>query len=119
MNNTNKEREDFKKHLESIAYDITNGYTVEDANDYHGEYEKGDILSAFDYLADALDIEYIVTSDKQYKGARVLVAFGGPNIYINTLTKEIEGYWWGMNDKVPYFEDAMDLDYTLEELYNC
>ena len=117
--NNNKEKEDFKKHLESIAEDIKNGFKVESPEDYEGEYEEGDTLSGFDYLADMLDIEYIISSDKQYKGARVLVAFGGPNIWINTQTEEVEGYWWGMSQKVPYFGDAMDLDATLEEFYNC
>ena len=117
--NTNKEKEDFQKHLESIANDITNGIkiTKEDL-DYNGEYEIGDTLSGYDYLTDALDIEYTVNSDKTYKGARVLVSFGGPNIWINTLTEEIEGYWWGMNAKAPYYGDSMDLNECLEEIYN-
>lgn len=35
---------------------------------------------------DVLDVEWILTSDKELKGARLLVAFGGLNIWIDTLT---------------------------------
>jgi len=76
-------------------------------------------FSAFDYLSDVLDIEYIVNSKKEYLGARILVAFGGPNIWINTRTKQVEGYWWGDSSILSYENDAMDLDSALSELYNC
>jgi len=79
-------------------------------------------LLAHDYLANTLantlDIEYTINSSKEYKGARVLVAFGGPNIWINTKTEEVEGYWWGMNAKAPYHNDAMNLNECLEEYYD-
>ena len=123
MNNTNKEKEDFTKHLEAIANDITKGIeitkdNIEEYNDDE-QYQIGDTVSGWDYIKDALDIEYTIGSDKTFKGARVLVAFGGPNIWINTRTEEVEGYWWGMSSKVPYFNDMMGLDDSLEELYNC
>ena len=76
-------------------------------------------FSAFDYLQDALDIEYIVNSKREYLGARVLVAFGGPNIWINTRTQQVEGYWWGDKCIMSYCNDAMDLDGALSELFNC
>ncbi|MCS5550270.1 MAG: hypothetical protein NZ811_02010 [Gammaproteobacteria bacterium] len=123
MNNTNKEKEDFTKHLEAIAKDITEGIeitkdNIEEYNDDE-QYTIGDTVNGWDYIKDCLDIEYTINSDRTYKGARVLVAFGGPNIWINTRTEEIEGYWWGMSAKVPYFNDMMGLDDSLEELYNC
>lgn len=119
--NTKKEKEDFTKHLQAIAKDISEGITITKDNleDYASEYEIGDTVNGFDYLQDCLDIEYITTSDKQYKGARVLIAFGGPNIWINTQTEEIEGYWYGLNDKVAYFDDTMGINESLEELFNC
>lgn len=76
-------------------------------------------VNAFDYLQDALDIEYIVNSKGQYLGARVLVAFGGPNIWINTRTKQVEGHWWGDSCIKSYSQDNWDLDAALEELWNC
>ena len=81
--------------------------------------EYGETQTAFDYLQDVLDIEYIVNSKKEYLGARVLVAFGGPNIWINTRTKQVEGYWWGDSCIMSYDKDEMDIDGALSELYNC
>jgi hypothetical protein len=81
-------------------------------------YEPGDTLSAYDYLQDALDIQYIVSRNKEYLGARVLVAFGGPNIWINTQTETVEGYWWS-DSAFASFRDNLGLDDALEDLYNC
>jgi hypothetical protein len=98
-------------HVKYIADKLSNGFDDETNSD-------GEPLSAFDYLQDALDIEYIVNSKKEYLGARVLVAFGGPNIWVNTRTKTIEGYWWA-DKATASFEDGIGLDDALEELYNC
>lgn len=81
--------------------------------------DDGDECSAFDYLQDALDIEYIVASDrKTLLGARVLVAFGGPNIWVNTRTNTVEGHWWGESASAS-FVDSIGLNDALEELFNC
>ena len=109
--------EDLKNHVEHIANSLTNPPWDEwnEGRDVDNEGE----FSAFDYLQDALDIEYIVSSRNEYLGARVLVAFGGPNIWINTQTNQVEGYWWGDRCILSYNNDAMDLDGALSELYSC
>lgn len=104
--------DDLKNHVQSIADKLSNGFTDDDVN-YDGEP-----MSAFDYLQDALDIEYIVNGKGEYLGARVLVAFGGPNIWVNTRTKTVEGAWWSDRADVS-FEDNIGLDDALEELWNC
>ena len=96
---------------EYIASKLTDGF----GNEVN---EDGEEVSAFDYLQDALDIQYTIGSDKRFIGARVLVAFGGPNIWINTITNEIEGYWWGESSRIS-FQDSIGLNDALEELYNC
>jgi len=75
-------------------------------------------MSAIDYLSDALDIEYTVSSSGDFLGARVLVAFGGPNIWIDTRQSRVEGYWWG-SKAFASFTDNMGLYDTLEEFYSC
>jgi hypothetical protein len=92
--------------------------TKQEAEDYLENHE-GVAVSAYDYLSDVLDIEYIVNGQKEYLGARVLVAFGGPNIWINTRTQQVEGYWWGSQSIWGYSSDEMGLDDALESLYNC
>jgi hypothetical protein len=103
---------DLKDHVQSIADKLTNGFADDDLN-YDGEE-----MSAFDYLQDALDIEYIVNSKSEYLGARVLVAFGGPNIWVNTRTGTVEGAWWGARAEAS-FKDNLGLDEALSELWAC
>jgi hypothetical protein len=75
-------------------------------------------ISGMDYLTDALDIEYIVSNTSEYRGARVLVAFGGPNIWIDTKRGMVDGCWWGESASVP-FVDVIGLDDALSELWAC
>ena len=93
--------DEIKSHVKSIAKDITDAkYT------------------AHEYMKDALDIQWITNQDKTYRGARVLVAFGGPNIWVNTQSSEVEGYWW-LDKANALFTDNMGLNAYLEEIYNC
>lgn len=103
---------DLKQHVQAIADTLSSGFDLSSIND-DGEY-----TTAFDYLQDALDIEYIVNSKGEYLGARVLVAFGGPNIWINTRTKTVEGSWWSDRAEAS-FTDNIGLDDTLSELWAC
>ena len=102
---------DLKFHVQSIAKKLTLGFTEDDVID-------GEPMSAFDYLQDALDIEYIVNSKCEYLGARVLVAFGGPNIWVNTRTSTVEGAWWRARAEAS-FADNIGLDDALSELWAC
>lgn len=99
-------------HVQQIANTITNGFQDDDLNC------DDQPMSAFDYLSDALDIEYVVNGKGEYLGARVLVAFGGPNIWVNTRTKTVEGHWWGESAHAS-FEDGIGLDDALSELWAC
>ena len=103
-----------KEMLREQVQDIVN--TIET-----GEYEPMDEdmgCCGFDYLSDALDFEWILNSDRTLKGARILVAFGGPNIWVNTQSSEVEGYWW-LDKANALFTDNMGLNDYLEEIYNC
>jgi hypothetical protein len=99
---------DIKNHVQEIADMLSNGFGDEKNSD-------GEDFSAFDYLQDALDIEYIVNSKGDYLGARVLVTFGGPNIWVNTRTNTVEGHWWG-DSAYASFTDNIGLDDALSEL---
>ena len=73
-----------------------------------------------DFLEDALDIEYRCNSRKEYRSAEVMVAWGGPNIYIDTADSYVKLYWGGENATFPLSYDARDaLDEYLEEYFNC
>ncbi|MEQ8627083.1 hypothetical protein [Ekhidna sp.] len=83
---------------------------------YETECEEG--CNAWDYLENALDIEYVSSSRGEYLGARILVAYGGPSIWINTRNRQVEGYWWSDNYTAGYHEDQLELDDYLEEYFN-
>jgi hypothetical protein len=107
---------DVTNHVQQIAANLSNPPWNEwnEGRDIENEGE----FSAFDYLEDALDIEYTFNSQGQYLGARVLVAFGGPNIWVNTRTGTVEGQWWG-DSATASFTDSLGLDDALRELWSC
>ena len=95
---------DIKRHVDHIVA------TLEDRDDEES--------CAWDYLEGALDIEYIISSTREYLGARVLVAFGGPNIWVNTRTNTVDGAWW-LDSHCASFTDEIGLDDCLRELHAC
>ena len=99
-----------------IADQLTNGFG-EDLSEGRDIENEGE-FSAYDYLSDVLDINWILNNDRTYKGARVLVAFGGPNVWIDTNLGQVEGYWWG-DSFIKSFSDNVGLDDALEDLFNC
>ena len=73
---------------------------------------------ASSFMEDIYNIEWITHQDHRYKGARLLVAGGGPNIWVNLVDGTVDGYW-GF-DKVKHgFIDNIGLDDYLEEMHGC
>ena len=68
------------------------------------------------FMEGVYDIEWITFRDRSYKAARLMVAGGGPSIWVNLQTNTVDGYWWGDTCKVP-FADNLGLDEYLEELH--
>lgn len=106
-------------HVRQIADNIQNGLTYEDYEDGFDPEYPDELMSGFDYLTDVYDIEYIVSSEGEFKSARILVAFGGPNIWIDFQSKAVELYWWGDRATAYFTEDAMGVEEALEELWGC
>lgn len=74
----------------------------------------------YEYISDALDVEYTVNSRLEYLGAELLIAYGGPNVYVNTRTGSVEGYWGGEHIDYLLDRDAADALYALmEELFEA
>ena len=74
--------------------------------------------NAHEWMEDVYEIEWITYGDHKYKAARLLVAGGGPNIWVNLQTNTVDGYWWGDTCKI-HFTDNIGLDEYLEELHSC
>ena len=88
-----------------------NGYETEQDED-----DEGTLASRF--MDHVYDIEWITHQDKSYKAARLLVAGGGPNIWVNLQDMNVEGYW-GSDRVIEPFIDEIGLDDYCEEMYAC
>lgn len=104
--------------LESQVKDIADTITSGEYEMDKDEIEEHGGCTAYHYLQNLADIEYTLNADKTFKGASILVAFGGPNIYINTIEKRVEGYY--ELDKAFYnYEDNLGIEDFCHELYYC
>lgn len=108
-----QEKTDIQKHVEFIKSQLECKN-----NNWIKECEDIEEPSAYEYLNDMLDIQYIVNSESEYLGARILIAFGGPNIWINTLNNTVEGYWWG-DTFITHFDDELGVDEVAREMWEC
>ena len=91
--------EQLRRMCKSIADEITTGK-----------------ISANKWLNDVYDIEWTTHRDHSYRAARLLVAGGGPTIWVNTMTDNVEGYWG--TDKVKHsFDDNIGLDDYLLDMH--
>ena len=83
--------------------------------------EDWETLGLYDYFSDVLDIDYIISSDrKTVRGARFLVAYGGPNIYIDSFSGSVELYWWSDRASYPMRRETIDaLDDFAQEMWGC
>jgi len=96
--------EQLERMVKNIALDITEPKTptLDDANQF---------------MDGVYDIEWITSQDHSYKAARLLVAGGGPNIWVNLQTNTVDGYWGA--DKRSYgFVDNIGLDDYLQEMHD-
>ena len=110
--------EQLRRMCKRIADDITekaltryNGY--EGAAE-HDESAEGTLATRF--MDHVYNIEWITHNDHTYKAARLLVAGGGPNIWVNLQTEMVEGYW-GADEVSWHFQDNIGLDDYLEEMH--
>ena len=117
MSLARKKSETSEEQLRRMCKDIADGISSPEmiTDEETGEKRQE---SAGDWMEGTYDIMYYVDRDKGYLGAEIMVAGGGPTIWVNTYTKYVEGYWGG--DKVlEPFTDNLGLDDYCEEMYGC
>jgi len=94
--------EQLERMVKNIALDIT------DENNTMKQLES--------FIDGVYNIEWITHQDHSYKAARLLVAGGGPNIWVNLQTNTVDGYWG--SDKFSWgFQDNIGLDEYLQEMH--
>ena len=115
----NRHGETCEQQLRRMCKNIANGITSPEMVTFHdGEEGEKRQETASDWMEGVYDIRYIVDRDKRYYSAELLVAGGGPTIWVNLNTGYVEGYWGG--DKVEHpFTDRLGLDDYCQEMYGC
>lgn len=99
--------------------DMGDKYRCPDCGQVH-DVDNLESLGIWDYMEDILDIEYRCGSDREYRSVQIMVACGGPNIYIDTASKAVELYWWGEKAKYWLNSDAVAaVDEWAEEYWRC
>lgn len=139
MINTNENREHCKtiaERLEAVAegrmYRCPEcGELVEDNNLFCGcgcqvdlvgeDAEPWEQVSFYDYFENGiLDVEFRVGSDRKYRSVKIMVAWGGPNIYIDTAAGAVQLYWWTERAEYAIDPDTVTaIDEWAEEWFNC
>ena len=105
--------EQLRRMCKNIADSITNPVISNDEQEDGSVEQRG---GASEWMEGTYDIRYYVDSSKRYLGAEIMVAGGGPTVWVNTYTGYVEGYWGG--DKVlEPFRDELDLDGYCDEMY--
>ena len=111
-----KKSETCEEQLRRMCKNIADSITNPNPKFIGPEDEEPRQETAHDWMEGTYDIRYYVNRDKSYLGAEIMVAGGGPTIWVNTYTRQVEGYWGG--DKVfEPFADELGLDDYCEEMY--
>ena len=69
------------------------------------------------WMEDTYDIRYLLDSSKRFLGAEILVAGGGPTIWVDTFREQVTG-WWGTDKVQIYFQDNLGLNDYCGDLYD-
>ena len=103
--------EQLERMVKNIADDISNPKISKDDGK-----EAIELQTAHEFMDHVYNIEWITRQDHTYKAARLLVAGGGPNIWVNLQTNTVDGYW-GSDKRSWGFVDNIGLDEYLQEIH--
>jgi len=111
-------QETCEEQLRRMCKDIANSITNPNPKFIGPEDEEPRQETAHDWMEGTYDIRYLVDSRKEYMGAELMVAGGGPVIWVDTWRGQVKG-WWGGDKVIENFADNLGLDDYCEELYGC
>ena len=99
--------EQLRRMCKSIADEIT-----------AGNPEGKDSKTASAWMDGVYDIRYHVHREKRYLAAELLVAGGGPTVWVDLWDNEVKGYWGADRVTEPFIDNLGLSDYC-EEMYGC
>ena len=99
--------------LEEQVKSIAEGY-------YEDLVVNGEVDMSEYFEGQILDINFVIDSECKYKSVILLVAWGGPNIYVDTYKGCVDGYCWGTTASWRMKSELIKvLDDYFEEFYSC
>jgi len=117
MSAIKKKSETCGEQLRRMCKSIANGISEpEEITDEETGEKRTETAS--DWMEDVYDIRYIVDREKRYYSAELMVAGGGPTIWVSLNEMMVQGYWGGDRVNVP-FSDNLGLDDYCEDMYGC
>lgn len=76
-------------------------------------------LTVWDYFDDYYNIEYRCDNYKEYTSVEIMIACGGPNIYVDTAEKAVKLYWWTESAKWCLTSNTCEqIDEMFKELFD-
>ena len=106
-------KQQLRDQCKHIADDISNPKISKDDGG-----EAIELQTAHEWMENVYDIIWITNRDHEYQGAKLLVAGGGPNIWVNLQDMTVDGYW-GCDKVIEPWVDEIGLDDYLENLHAC
>ena len=83
-------------------------------------YDDFELVTMWDYFDEVYNIKYVMDSDKELESVKLMVACGGPNIWVDTDSGTVELYWWGDRATAYLSTDAIEQINELgKELFYC
>ena len=94
-------------------------HNIEDENidDVPDDWEQ---MSICNYFEDYYNLRYVVDGCGEYFAVKVMVACGGPNIWVDTESQSVDLFWWGDEASWPLSSDAVaEIDALFGEMWGC
>lgn len=92
-------------------------YNIEGEEIWENDVEPASI---YGYMENVLDVTYTLDSNFDLNGVKLMVACGGPNIYIDTVAQEVRLNWWGEHG-ICYLDGGVcdEIDDYFREYLEC
>lgn len=102
--------ENFKKNFQNHVNEIADYLEeIKENNFFEDENEEQS------YFDDTYNVDFIWRLGYGLMGVRIMVACGGPNIWVDTYNREVHGYWGYDEVTAPLSIDCCDLIDALYE----
>ena len=70
--------------------------------------DDGGYHDLWTYLGENMGVHYVVDENVDVIGCNICIAWGGPNIYIDTIERTVKGYWGTATVTLHLSEDIVE-----------